>query len=161
MTAELWTYREDVVVPAELEGFEVEARDGKVGKVHQATNEVRRSFLVVDTGPWIFGRKVMVPASPDPPDRPGYARDPLGSHEGADQELAGVRPGHLPPARVPGARREVLRQHGRERAVEPLIDSPQASRSPRAKESGAPSRRGLARLPGGKRPYVSSRRNCV
>jgi hypothetical protein len=63
MTAELWTYREDVVVPAELEGFEVEARDGKVGKVHQATNEVRQSFLVVDTGPWIFGRKVMVPAS--------------------------------------------------------------------------------------------------
>jgi PRC-barrel domain protein len=63
MIVELWTYREDVAVPADLEGFEVDGRDGKVGKIDEATNEVGGSFLVVDTGPWIFGRKVMIPAS--------------------------------------------------------------------------------------------------
>ena len=63
MIVELWTYREDVVVPADLDGFEVDARDGKVGKIDEATNEVGGSFLIVDTGPWIFGRKVMIPAS--------------------------------------------------------------------------------------------------
>jgi hypothetical protein len=63
MIVEMWTYREDVIVPPELEGFEIEAKDGKVGKIDEATNEVGGSFLVVDTGPWIFGRKVMIPAS--------------------------------------------------------------------------------------------------
>lgn len=32
MIVELWTYRSDVAVPPDLEGFEVDARDGKVGK---------------------------------------------------------------------------------------------------------------------------------
>jgi hypothetical protein len=30
--------------------------------VDQATSESGASYLVVDTGPWIFGRKVMLPA---------------------------------------------------------------------------------------------------
>ena len=63
MTVELWTYRTDVAVPRELEGFEVDTQDGKVGKIDEATNEVGGSFVIVDTGPWIFGRKVMIPAS--------------------------------------------------------------------------------------------------
>ncbi len=63
MIVELWTYRSDVAVPPDLEGFEVDARDGKVGKIDEATNEIGGSFVVVDTGPWIFGRKVMIPAS--------------------------------------------------------------------------------------------------
>jgi len=46
----------------DLAGFKVEARDGSIGKIDDATNDVDRSFLVVDTGPWIFGRKVMIPA---------------------------------------------------------------------------------------------------
>ena len=33
-----------------------------VGKVDEATYEVGRSYVVVDTGPWIFGKKVMLPA---------------------------------------------------------------------------------------------------
>ena len=28
----------------------------------EATNEAGGSFIVVDTGPWIFGKKVMLPA---------------------------------------------------------------------------------------------------
>jgi hypothetical protein len=62
MTVDLWTYRTDLPASSDLEGFDVEARDGGIGKIDEATNEVRGSFVVVDTGPWIFGRKVMIPA---------------------------------------------------------------------------------------------------
>jgi hypothetical protein len=33
-----------------------------IGKVDEATNEVGSSYIVVDTGPWIFGKKVLLPA---------------------------------------------------------------------------------------------------
>src|SRR5256714_13462155 len=46
----------------DLTGFKVEARDGDIGKVDEATHEAGGSFIVVDTGPWIFGKKVMIPA---------------------------------------------------------------------------------------------------
>jgi hypothetical protein len=38
------------------------ATDGGIGKVDEATNEVGSSYIVVDTGPWIFGKKVLLPA---------------------------------------------------------------------------------------------------
>jgi hypothetical protein len=65
MNTELWTYRGDVLGTGtlpDLTGFKVEARDGSIGKIDEATNETGRSWLVVDTGPWIFGRKVLIPA---------------------------------------------------------------------------------------------------
>jgi hypothetical protein len=63
MQAEIWTYRQAVVGPdVDLEGFEVEARDGSIGKIDEATYETGTSSVVVDTGPWIFGRKVVIPA---------------------------------------------------------------------------------------------------
>ena len=43
-------------------GFSVEATDGGIGKVDEASNDVGASYLVVDTGPWIFGKKVLLPA---------------------------------------------------------------------------------------------------
>jgi hypothetical protein len=46
----------------DLTGFSVEAIDGHIGKVDRASYEVDGSSLVVDTGPWIFGRKVLLPA---------------------------------------------------------------------------------------------------
>jgi hypothetical protein len=61
-TMELWTYRETTIGTMDLTDFEVEAVDGSIGKVDEATNEVGASFIVVDTGPWIFGKKVMLPA---------------------------------------------------------------------------------------------------
>ena len=48
--------------PRNVVGYGVEARDGSIGKVDEATYEVGSSYLVVDTGPWIFGKKVMLPA---------------------------------------------------------------------------------------------------
>ena len=60
---ELWSYRESVAgLTRDLAGFGVEARDGSIGKVDEATDETGRAFMVVDTGPWIFGRKVLIPA---------------------------------------------------------------------------------------------------
>jgi hypothetical protein len=61
-TIDLWTYRETSWTQEDLTGFKVEAIDGKIGKVDEATNEVGSSYIVVDTGPWIFGKKVMLPA---------------------------------------------------------------------------------------------------
>ncbi|MCX5380121.1 PRC-barrel domain containing protein [Streptomyces sp. NBC_00091] len=46
----------------DLIGYKVEATDGPIGKVDRHTDDVSRSYLVVDTGPWIFGRKVVIPA---------------------------------------------------------------------------------------------------
>jgi hypothetical protein len=62
----MWTYREDIattgVSPRNVVGYGVEATDGSIGKVDDATYDVGSSYLVVDTGPWIFGKKVMLPA---------------------------------------------------------------------------------------------------
>ena len=63
MQVDLWTYREaDALQEVDVTGFEVEATDGEVGTVVEAAYELGSSWLVVDTGPWIFGRKVLLPA---------------------------------------------------------------------------------------------------
>lgn len=51
-----WNVDQDVV------GYHVEASDGRIGKIDEASTAVDASYLVVDTGPWIFGKKVMLPA---------------------------------------------------------------------------------------------------
>src|SRR3954468_6187247 len=61
-SADMWSYTATVAPGTDLSGFTVEAIDGKIGKVDEATNDVGASFIVVDTGPWIFGKKVMLPA---------------------------------------------------------------------------------------------------
>ena len=64
---DVWTYREQGslgtdMATTDIAGFGVEALDGSIGKVDESTYEVGASYLVVDTGPWIFGKKVMLPA---------------------------------------------------------------------------------------------------
>lgn len=59
---EMWSYTIETPSNIDLTGFKVEAVDGDIGKVDEATSEVGGSFIVVDTGPWIFGKKVMLPA---------------------------------------------------------------------------------------------------
>jgi hypothetical protein len=61
-TTDLWTYREGSIANTDLTGFKVEAADGSIGSIDEATNDVGASYIVVDTGPWIFGKKVMLPA---------------------------------------------------------------------------------------------------
>lgn len=63
MQAEIWTFREmEPGANVDLNGFDVEAVDGSIGHVDEATYDVGASYLVVDTGPWIFGKKVVLPA---------------------------------------------------------------------------------------------------
>jgi hypothetical protein len=63
MPADVWTFRENLPGTREaLVGCEVEARDGSIGKVDEATPHTGLAHIVVDTGPWIFGRKVVIPA---------------------------------------------------------------------------------------------------
>jgi hypothetical protein len=59
---EIWTLGVAAAPNVDLSGFKVEAIDGSIGKVDEATYEAGGSFVVVDTGPWIFGKKVMLPA---------------------------------------------------------------------------------------------------
>ncbi|NUT55428.1 MAG: PRC-barrel domain containing protein [Thermoleophilia bacterium] len=61
-TVDMWTFRESTLEPTGLIGYSVEARDGGIGKVDEATGEAGRSQIIVDTGPWIFGKKVLLPA---------------------------------------------------------------------------------------------------
>jgi hypothetical protein len=60
-TTDLWTFP-DTVGRLDLTGFDVEASDGSIGKVDEATHDVGESYIVVDTGVWIFGSKVLLPA---------------------------------------------------------------------------------------------------
>lgn len=58
-----WSYRGDAgTTGADLVGYTVVATDGTIGKIDSASAEVDSSYLVVDTGHWIFGRQVMLPA---------------------------------------------------------------------------------------------------
>jgi hypothetical protein len=61
-TTDLWTYNDSALVGNALVGLEVVAVDGEIGKVDEATDDAGTSGVVVDTGAWIFGRKVLLPA---------------------------------------------------------------------------------------------------
>jgi hypothetical protein len=76
---DLWTYSTiETSRQLDLTGFDVEATDGSIGKVDEATYEAGRSALVVDTGFWIFGKKRVLPAGVinriDTDDRKVYVR---------------------------------------------------------------------------------------
>jgi hypothetical protein len=53
----IWAWRENAWSSdrGNLDGFSVEAVDGSIGKIDEATYDVGASYVVVDTGPWIFG----------------------------------------------------------------------------------------------------------
>jgi hypothetical protein len=60
---DIWTFGIERMGGVDLTGYSVEATDGKIGKVDEATYETGGSYLVIDTGPWIFGNKqVVLPA---------------------------------------------------------------------------------------------------
>jgi hypothetical protein len=66
-TTDPWTYGDPETIGADvsrldLTGFSVEATDGGIGKIDEATYATSASYIVVDTGPWIFGKKVLLPA---------------------------------------------------------------------------------------------------
>jgi hypothetical protein len=61
--SDVWTYQDyENLGNTDITGFSVEAIDGEIGSIDEATWEVGSQHLVVDTGPWIFGTKVLLPA---------------------------------------------------------------------------------------------------
>jgi hypothetical protein len=60
---DLWSYRDTArSQPTDLVGFQVVTTDGAIGNLDAATYDVGGSYIVVDTGFWIFGKKRMLPA---------------------------------------------------------------------------------------------------
>ena len=58
-----WTYRDTLgTAQADITGYDVQAADGSIGKIDEASNEAGAAYVVVDTGFWIFGKKRMIPA---------------------------------------------------------------------------------------------------
>jgi hypothetical protein len=60
--SELWGFPDEAAAGRDLTGWSIEAADGGIGKVDTANNEAGAMWLIVDTGPWIFGKRVMLPA---------------------------------------------------------------------------------------------------
>jgi hypothetical protein len=60
MAVDIFVYRE-TVPQLDLSDYHVEAIDGELGKVDPATFEVGGNMIIVDTGPLVFGRKVVLP----------------------------------------------------------------------------------------------------
>ncbi|MFI9122568.1 PRC-barrel domain-containing protein [Streptomyces bikiniensis] len=65
MAENVWSYGQAFghLVGTDLTGWRVEAADGHIGKVDKHSAEVGDAYLVVDTGVWIFGKEVLIPAS--------------------------------------------------------------------------------------------------
>ena len=66
---DLWSWRDtarpqitETTETTDLVGFQVVATDGAIGNLDAATHDVGGSYIVVDTGVWIFGKKRMLPA---------------------------------------------------------------------------------------------------
>ncbi len=63
---DMWAYgsedvRTDAAAAADLTGFDVEALDGGIGEVDEATHEAGKGHVVVDTGPFTL-KRVVLPA---------------------------------------------------------------------------------------------------
>ncbi|MGW4855946.1 PRC-barrel domain-containing protein [Streptomyces sp. NPDC004288] len=65
MTDHMWSYQSASghLAGTDLTGYKVEATDGSIGKVDKHSDQLDDSYLVVDTGVWIFGKEVLLPAS--------------------------------------------------------------------------------------------------
>jgi hypothetical protein len=60
----IWEYAPGSAYPQEqsMAGFSVEASDGVIGRVDRQRDEPGMQHLVVDTGVWVFGKSVLIPA---------------------------------------------------------------------------------------------------
>jgi len=62
-TTEVWNFHDEALARIDLQGFEVNARDGAIGKVVQAIEGREGGYLIVDPGVAMpFGRQLLVPA---------------------------------------------------------------------------------------------------
>jgi hypothetical protein len=62
---DVWQYREHMAFSArgvDVSGFEVVGPDGSIGSIDKASNDVRVNYIIVNTGDWLSGRQVVLPA---------------------------------------------------------------------------------------------------
>ncbi|MFJ1586606.1 PRC-barrel domain-containing protein [Streptomyces sp. NPDC088197] len=64
MRDNIWGYQHTTghTAGTDLIGYQVEATDGHIGKVDKHSDDFDSAYLVVDTGVWIFGKHVLLPA---------------------------------------------------------------------------------------------------
>ncbi|NYI05999.1 PRC-barrel domain containing protein [Allostreptomyces psammosilenae] len=64
MSDHAWSYGPDSqhLPGTDLTGFRVEALDGRIGRIDEASEEVDPAHVVVDTRRWIFGHQVVLPS---------------------------------------------------------------------------------------------------
>jgi hypothetical protein len=63
MATEIWTFQDQKLADLDLSGFEVETRDGVIGRVDRTTRDASGSYLIVDAGAAMpLGRRVVLPA---------------------------------------------------------------------------------------------------
>jgi hypothetical protein len=63
VTTEVWNFRDEALARIDLHGFDVQARDGAIGRVVQAIEGAAGGYLIVDPGVAMpFGRQLLVPA---------------------------------------------------------------------------------------------------
>ncbi|MEV6655361.1 PRC-barrel domain containing protein [Streptomyces sp. NPDC051219] len=60
----IWAYAQGsgYMLEQSLVGFTVEAGDGAIGQVARQQDQPGIQHLVVDTGVWVFGKSVLIPA---------------------------------------------------------------------------------------------------
>jgi hypothetical protein len=58
----IWSYPDVGRTGDSVQGYTVQATDGRVGKVDRAATSTDSHCLVVGTGTWIFGKKIVLPA---------------------------------------------------------------------------------------------------
>lgn len=62
LPADIWTFPPTAESVRFLVGYDVEATDGRVGEIDENSLQADSSFIVVDTGWWIFERKRLIPS---------------------------------------------------------------------------------------------------
>jgi hypothetical protein len=58
---DIWGYRHDSWSNATISGYDVIALDGAIGTVDAATADVDARCIVLHTGAWILGKRVLLP----------------------------------------------------------------------------------------------------
>lgn len=62
MAADIWTFPPTADSIRFLFGYDVEATDGKVGSIDEHSLSSDSSYIVLNTGWWIFERKHLIPS---------------------------------------------------------------------------------------------------
>ncbi|MFI8433664.1 PRC-barrel domain-containing protein [Streptomyces sp. NPDC079020] len=103
MSDTLWGYRPSSghTAGADPTGYAVEATDGGIGKIDHHSDDAGSAYLVVDTGVWIFGKDVLLPAGTvthiDTEDRKVFVdltKDQIKDAPGFDRHKHSADPGY-------------------------------------------------------------------